>query len=79
MKFRRQESLGPYIVDFVSFESKIVVEIDGGQHNEKETRASDEERTAWLKQRGYRVLRYWNNDVLVNMDGVLSNIQEFLR
>ena len=78
IKFRRQESLVQYIVDFVSFESKVVIKIDGGQHNERETRASDAERTAWLKQRSYRVLRFWNNDVLANMDGVLANIQEFL-
>ncbi len=72
MKFRRQQPIGPYIVDFVSLERKLVVEIDGGQHNEEEMRKRDEERTRWLKERKYRVLRFWNNEALVNTEGVLQ-------
>jgi adenine-specific DNA-methyltransferase len=64
--------MGPYIVDFVSLERKLVVEIDGGQHNEEEMRKRDEERTRWLKERKYRVLRFWNNEALVNREGVLQ-------
>jgi uroporphyrinogen-III synthase len=53
VKFRRQQPLGSYIVDFVSFERKIIVEVDGGQHNEREARERDEQRAVWLKERGY--------------------------
>ena len=77
-KFRRQQPIGPYIVDFASLETKLVIEIDGGQHNEKELRERDEERTTWLKERGYQVLRFWNNEVLMNMEGVLERIREAL-
>jgi len=59
VKFRRQQPIGAYIVDFASFEKKLVIEIDGGQHNEDEMRGRDEERTICLKERGYRVLRFW--------------------
>lgn len=76
VKFRRQQPIGPYIVDFASFERKLIVEIDGGQHNEKEAREKDEERTAWLEERGYRLLRFWNNDVLMNTEGVLEMIRK---
>jgi adenine-specific DNA-methyltransferase len=76
VKFRRQHPLGPYIVDFISLERKIILEVDGGQHNEREARRRDEERVAWLKERGYRVLRFWNDEVLTNMNGVLEKIKE---
>ena len=79
VKFRRQQPLGSYIVDFVSFERKIIIEVDGGQHNEREASERDEERAAWLKERGYQVLRFGNNEALVNMEGVLENIREFLK
>jgi very-short-patch-repair endonuclease len=78
VKFRRQQPLGGYIVDFVSFERKIIVEIDGGQHNEEEASKKDEERTTWLRGRDYQVLRFWNNEVLVNTQGVLEKIREVL-
>ena len=71
-KFRRQTPIGPYIVDFVSFEHRLVVEIDGGQHNMPQGRQHDLERTAWLKAQGFRVLRFWNNQVLTNIKGVLE-------
>ena len=79
VKFRRQQPIGPYIVDLASFERKLVIEIDGGQHNEKEMRERDEGRTRWLKERGYQVLRFWGNEVLVNMQGVLERVREALK
>lgn len=73
-KFRRQTPIGPYIVDFVSFEHKLVVEIDGGQHNSPKGRQLDLKRTAWLEAQGFRVFRFWNNQVLTNLEGVLESI-----
>jgi very-short-patch-repair endonuclease len=74
-RFRRQVSLGPYVADFVCFEARLIVEADGGQHAE---RAADAARTAWLERRGYRVLRFWNNDILGNTDGVIQSIRSAL-
>lgn len=71
-KFRRQQPIGKYIVDFVCAERKLVVEVDGGQHSENV--AYDFERTAWLESEGYRVLRFWNNEVLKDADVVLEVI-----
>lgn len=70
-KFRRQVPIGAYIVDFLCLEEKVVVEIDGGQHNENK---KDEERDVLLSQLGYCVIRFWNNDVLNNLEGVLSTL-----
>ena len=70
-KFKRQQPIGNYIVDFVCFEARLVVEVDGGQHNES---VADEARDEWLEARGYRVMRFWNNDVMGNLDGVLLTI-----
>jgi very-short-patch-repair endonuclease len=77
-KFRRQQPIGNYIVDFISFEKKLIVEVDGGQHNDSPKRADDIQRTIYLESRGYRVIRFWNSDVLENIDGVLSRIEESL-
>ena len=71
--FRRQVQVGRYIVDFACHAKRIVVEVDGGQHGVRS--AVDAERTKALESDGYRVLRYWNNDVLANIDGVLQDIQ----
>jgi very-short-patch-repair endonuclease len=71
--FRRQVILGHYIVDFASHGLKIVIEIDGGQHAIQSKR--DGVRTKFLESEGYRVLRFWNNEVLGNIDGVLEVIQ----
>jgi very-short-patch-repair endonuclease len=79
VKFRRQQPIGPHIVDFASFERKLVIEIDGGQHNEEEIAQRDEQRTIWLKERGYQTTRFWNNEVLMNPEGVLESIREALR
>ncbi len=73
LKFKRQEQLGDYIVDFVCFGSRLIVEADGGQHAEN---ASDVARDAWLTERGFRVLRFWNNDILENPEGVARAILE---
>ena len=75
--FRRQVHLGRYIVDFVSHGLKLIIEVDGGQHAEQERR--DAVRTKFLESEGYRVLRFWNNDVLGNIDGVLEMIQSAIR
>jgi very-short-patch-repair endonuclease len=69
--FRRQATIGPYFADFASYQAQIVIEVDGGQHSGS---ASDELRTQYLETNGYRVLRFWNNDVLANMSGVLLAI-----
>ena len=73
-RFRRQHPLGPYVVDFFCAEAKLVVEVDGGQHAD-----DGEARTRWIEARGYRVVRFWNNDVLANTDGVLRTILAALR
>lgn len=70
-KFRRQQPIGEFIVDFVSFEARLIVEADGGQHAQRRT---DQRRTAFLGSVGYRVLRFWNTDILGNPDGVLHAV-----
>jgi very-short-patch-repair endonuclease len=76
LKFRRQHPIGKYIVDFVSIEKKIVIEIDGSQHMESANIEHDAERTKYLEDEGYAVLRFWNNDVLTNIEGVVIRILE---
>jgi len=73
IKFRRQVPIGLWVVDFVAFEQMLVVEADGSQHAEN---ASDKTRDADLQNRGFRVLRFWNNDILRNTNGVLQRIIE---
>jgi very-short-patch-repair endonuclease len=73
-RFRRQVPLGPYIVDFACLSERLIVELDGGQHNEDAHAAGDAQRTAWLNAQGFRVLRFWNNDIFQNMDWVWSTI-----
>ena len=74
-KFRRQVPIGPYVVDFTCPAARLVVELDGGQHNGCQ---HDALRDAFLRQEGYTVLRFWNNDVLANIEGVLMSIQSAL-
>ena len=76
VKFRRQHPIGPYIADFISVENKLVIEIDGGHNNQEATSTQDQIRTTWLNEQGYQVLRFWNNDVLANTEGVLERIAE---
>ena len=78
-KFRRQHPIGDYIVDFVCLERGLVVELDGGQHNYPQVAVADEERTRQIERSGYRVLRFWNNDVEGNLAGVLETIVQALR
>jgi very-short-patch-repair endonuclease len=76
LKFRRQEQIGDYIVDFVCYENKLIIELDGGHHNQDEVKAIDEKRQRWLSSQGFNVIRFWNNDVMKNMEGVLQIIKE---
>ena len=75
-KFRRQHPIGNYITDFCCLETLLVIELDGGHHNEESTIDNDAERTRWLEGQGYKVIRFWNNDVLTNVEGVISAIEE---
>ena len=71
LKWKRQVPMGPYILDFVCFAERLIVEVDGGQHNGA---LQDERRDAWLRAQGFVVRRYWNNEVLCNLEGVLADI-----
>jgi very-short-patch-repair endonuclease len=70
-KFRRQQPIGPFIADFVCQRERLIIEADGGQH---EDNGYDRQRTAFLESKGYRVFRFWNNDILGNIDGVAQAI-----
>ena len=76
-KFRRQHSIGPYIVDFYCPEKKLIIELDGWQHNEQVKH--DTERTIFLESLGLLVLRFWNDEVNKNLDNVVLNISEHLK
>jgi very-short-patch-repair endonuclease len=76
LKFKRQKPIGRYIVDFVCLEHRLIIELDGGQHAEQP--AHDQRRDAWLRSRGYTVLRFWNIDVMQQMESVLEQIRLFL-
>jgi len=78
-EFRRQYPIGPYIVDFVCLERKLVVEVDGGGHTTPEQIDYDQKRDEFLSARGFRVKRYFNNDVLKNLRGVVEDILEALK
>jgi very-short-patch-repair endonuclease len=72
VNFRRQHAIGKYIVDFCSLKKKLVIELDGSQHLEQEE--YDQERTLYLKSEGYRVIRFWNDQVMSDMEGVIKTI-----
>jgi very-short-patch-repair endonuclease len=74
--FRRQAAIGPYYADFACHAGRLVIELDGGHHGDGAQLVHDAQRDAYLKRNGYRVLRFWNNDVLKNIDGVLTVISE---
>jgi len=74
-KFRRQHPIDPYVVDFACTEHGLVIEIDGGQHADS---TADGRRTAWLESKGWRVVRFWNNNVLTNTRGVIEAIMQAL-
>jgi very-short-patch-repair endonuclease len=77
VRFNRQVVIRPYICDFVARSAKLIVEVDGGQH--AFNAGADQRRTRFLESRGYRVIRFWNNDVLANIDGVVETIERALR
>jgi very-short-patch-repair endonuclease len=79
LKFRQQVWLGPYIVDFFCAEARLVIELDGETHVGPEAEAYDERRTALIEAEGYRVRRFWNNDVMQNIEGVVGTIEEAAR
>ncbi len=75
-KFRRQEPIGPFIVDFVCFEHKLIIELDGGYHIK--TKDYDKSRSLWLESQGFKVIRYWNDTVHEKRDQLLESIQHHL-
>jgi len=76
-KFRRQQPIGRFVADFFCMEHRLVIELDGGQHASETS--TDADRTACLQQQGYRVLRFWNHDVLTQLDAVVARIVEALQ
>ena len=74
LKFRRQYPIGNYIADFVCIEKMLIIEVDGGQHNEITNKENDSERTEYLNSRGFKVLRFWNSDIDKNITGVYDEI-----
>ena len=76
VKFKRQKPIGPFIVDFVALEHRLVIEVDGGQHADDAN--GDRERDAWLAAHGYQVLRFWNNQVLQELPAVLERIDAMI-
>jgi very-short-patch-repair endonuclease len=76
-KFRRQQPLGNYIVDFMCLQRRLIIEVDGGQHAHEVN--NDAERDAWLQAQGFIILRFWNNDVLKNIEGVMEMIVKSLQ
>jgi len=77
VRFNRQVPIGPFICDFVSRGMKLVIEVDGGQHGWRTE--EDEKRTKYIEAQGFRVIRFWNNDVIENLDGVVREIERVLR
>ena len=78
LQFRRQHAIGNYVLDLYCPTLKLAIEVDGGQHNTASGQATDLRRTTWLNEHGIVVLRYWNNDVLGNLTGVLEDIARFV-
>jgi very-short-patch-repair endonuclease len=76
VNFRRQHAIGNYIIDFISVKRKLAIELDGGQHLEQSE--YDSQRTAYLESQGYKVIRFWNSQVMDDMDGVIHAIQDAL-
>ena len=72
--FRRQAPIGPYVVDFFCPAIRLILELDGGHHNEDTTAERDSERQAWLEQQGYKIIRFWNSDVTGDLNAVMERI-----
>src|SRR4029077_2763411 len=77
-RFRRQVSIGGYIADFACLSARLIIEVDGKRHSQLDGHVLDEKRTAWLEARGYRVLRFWNHDVLSDIDRVTGYVYNAL-
>lgn len=75
-EIRRQSPIGNYIVDFVCRNKKIIIEIDGVQHNKLENIEYDKKRTAYLEKKGYKIIRFWNDEITKNIEGVYKKLQE---
>ena len=76
LKFYRQYSIGKYILDFYCSELRLAIELDGGQHGEEDNKKHDNIRAEYLRAQGIKVIRFWNNDVVENIEGVLYEIKE---
>jgi very-short-patch-repair endonuclease len=76
-KFRRQQPIGPYIADFVNLDTKLIIELDGGQH--AVARDEDKKRDEWLAEQGFEVLRFWDSEVFGNLEGILETVRSKLR
>ena len=76
--FRRQVPIGPYVADFACMAARLVIEVDGSQHGDAVVKVHDDARTQWLEREGYRVVRFWNNDLIENIEGVLETIHAAL-
>ena len=74
VKFRRQQPIGPFIVDFVCFQRRLIIEVDGAQHGMEHQIVHDEQRTRWLETQGYRVLRFWTHEIRRELNAVLDTI-----
>src|SRR5262245_36421912 len=72
--FRRQVPIGPYVADIACMAARLIIEVDGSQHGDEANLVRDEARTRWFASKGYRVIRFWNNDLTTNMEGVLEAI-----
>ncbi|VIO81024.1 endonuclease domain-containing protein [Bradyrhizobium ivorense] len=72
--FRRQAPIGPYVVDFFCPAKRLIIELDGGHHNEAETAQRDQERQGWLEREGYRVIRFWNSEITAHLNAVMERI-----
>ena len=77
--FRRQHIIGNFIADFVCLPKKLIIEIDGGYHQLPDQQISDAERSSWLEQQGFKVIRFKNEEIIGNIDPILMKIKEYLR
>jgi len=75
LKFKRQVPMGDYVVDFCCQEKRLCIELDGSQHNSQETKVKDKDKQRFLENKDYKVLRFWNNDIDQNIEGVLNTIR----
>ena len=76
LKFKRQVPIGVYIADFCCNEKKLIIELDGGQHNEPNNIKYDKNRTKFLENEGYKIIRFWNNDINDNLEGVYTKLKQ---